>query len=568
VTELQPGPNVAAVTAYAPSRHPAPCDIDLAGSEGPSDPVFIARALGAVPDAARRYPDASRLAAKLAVRFGIGSEQVLVTAGADDALERACRAILGPDRDAILTSPTFEMLPRYVALAGATAVAVAWPEGAFPVAAVIASATPRTALIAIVSPNNPTGAVLSIDKLRRLHDAVPTALILLDLVYVDFADLDLTNAALELPRVLVVRTFSKAWGLAGLRVGYALGPADVIGWMRAAGSPYPVSGPSLAVATLALSERETAVTIHVTAVRAMRARLTTLLQSFDLAPSPSEANFVCIATPSAAWLRDVLAGFGIAVRLLPGTDVDRVRITCPGDEVAFARVEMALRAALQPQAILFDVDGVLVDVSRSYRIAIRETAARFGVTVSSDDVRTRKAAGNANDDWELTAGLIESAGKQVALDEVITVFERLYQGDGVVPGLRTAETCTTTHQWLAGLARRWALGIVTGRPRIDADRFLRDTGTRDLFGAVIVHEDGPLKPDPFPVRAAMDTLGVTRAWMVGDTPDDIRAARAAGALPIGIVAPGDPADVMTAALLRAGAARVYRTVEEITACLP
>ena len=568
MTGLRAAPVVAAVTAYAPSRHPAPCDIDLAGSEGPGDTAFLARALGAAASAGRHYPDASRLTAALAVRLGIGRERVLVTAGADDALERACRAVLAPDRDAILTAPTFEMLPRYVALTGATAIAVPWSDDAFPVAAVVAAATPRTSLIAIVSPNNPTGAVLSIDDVRRIHDAVPGALLLLDLVYVDFADVDPTAAALQLPRLLVVRTFSKAWGLAGLRVGYAAGPADVIGWMRAAGSPYPVSGTSLVVAERALAEREAAVATHVAAVRTVRARLTALLESLGLTPVASQANFVCVATAHATWLRDALAGFGVAVRSLTAPDTDRLRITCPADEVAFARVEAGLRTALQPQAILFDLDGVLADVSQSYRIAIQETAARFGVPLSAGAIRDRKAAGNANDDWALTAALIHDTGRDASLTEVTTVFERLYQGDGNVPGLREAETLTTSRPWLADLARRFPLAIVTGRPRADAERFLANAGIRDLFRAVIVREDGPAKPDPFPVRAAMNALGVTRAWLIGDTPDDIRAARSAGALPLGVVAPGDTPDTMTPALLAAGAAQVYHTVEEITSCLP
>lgn len=568
MTGLTAAPDVAAVTAYAPSRHAAPCDIDLSGSEGPSDTAFLARALGAAAEAGKRYPDGRDLTASLAASLGIEHSRVLVTAGADDALERACRAVLGPDREAIITSPTFEMLPRYVTLTGATTVTVPWRAGSDPVDAIIAAATTRTALIAIVSPNNPTGSVLSIEDVRRIHDAVPNAMVLLDLVYIDFADVDITLAALRLPRVVITRTFSKAWGLPGLRTGYAAGPIEVIHWMRAAGSPYPVSGTSLAVVAAALAERKKVVATHVADVRAMRTRLFDLLESIGLAPDQSQANFVCVAGPHTAWLRDALAGFGVAVRLLTGPDVDRLRVTCPADAAAFRRVETALRTALQPEAILFDLDGVLADVSQSYRIAITETAARFGVTLSAADVRARKAAGNANDDWLLTTTLIRDAGHAASLVDVTTVFERLYQGDGTAPGLREAETLTTSRSWLADLARRTPLAIVTGRPRADAERFLVDHGIRDLFDAVIVHEDGPLKPDPFPVRAAMDALGVSRAWMIGDTPDDVRAARAAGALPLGIIAPGDAAAVMGPALFAAGAARVYTTVEEITTCLP
>lgn len=559
MTSLRPVPNVLATPAYAPVRHGAPCDIDLAGSES---------SLPGVTTTDRRYPDATELTAALAARLDVTSDRVLVTAGADDALDRTCRVMLAPGRAAILTAPTFEMLPRYVALAGAACHPVAWPGGELPVEEIISAVTHDTTLIAIVSPNNPTGAVATIEAVRRIHDAVPNALLLLDLVYVDFANSDITAAALQLPRVVVVRSFSKARGLPGARVGYAIGPAPVIAWLRAAGSPYPVSAASLATALQSLAERDAEVLASVTAIRSMRDRLFALLDSLRLKPIPSQANFVCLATPDAAWLRDALAGFGVAARLLPAPDVDRLRITCPANDAAFARVEMALRAALTPQVILFDLDGVLADVSRSYRFAIQQTAAQFGVRVTDDDIRARKAIGNANDDWALTAEFIAAAGVEASLEDVTARFEQLYQGDELRPGLRTAESLTTATSWLAALALRYPLAIVTGRPRADAERFLATMGVSEYFSAVIAREAGPLKPDPFPVRAAMAVMKATRAWMIGDTPDDIASARSAGALPIGIVAPGDTFSNAAPALFAAGAARVIRTLEELIPCLP
>jgi phosphoglycolate phosphatase-like HAD superfamily hydrolase len=121
--------------------------------------------------------------------------------------------------------------------------------------------------------------------------------------------------------------------------------------------------------------------------------------------------------------------------------------------------------------------------------------------------------------------------------------------------------------WLAALARRFPLAIVTGRPRADAERFLSRFGIRALFSAVVTRDDGPLKPDPFPVAAARDALGVRYAWMIGDTPDDMASARAAAVLPIGVLAPGD-APGAADALDRAGAARVLNNPQELDSCLP
>jgi histidinol-phosphate aminotransferase len=548
MSALTASPGVAGIESYAPARHGAPTDLDLAGS-----------AIGSA-----RYPDASTVAALLAERFGVDASRVLVTAGADDALDRACRAVLAPGRSAILTRPTFEMLPRYVSLAGARLSEVAWPGGAFPVEAVIAAADANTSLIAIVSPNNPTGAVASFEEVRRVHDAVPSALILLDLAYAEFAECDITALALTLPRVVVVRTFSKAWQMPGIRVGYAMGSAEVIGWIRRAGSPYPVASRSLAAAEWAMLGGSEARDAVIAAVRRNRVRLAEALGAGAL---PSEANFVTVEGARARWVYDALAGLGIATRWLPA-DGGRTRITVPSDEVTFARLERAVRTALEPEALVFDMDGVLADVSQSYREAIVGTAARFGVTVSASDVRARKLAGGANDDWALTAGLIASGGVRATITEVTQEFERVYQGSNGDAGLKTRERLLVSPDWLAAKARRMPLAIATGRPRADAEEFLERFGIRGAFRVVVAREDGPIKPDAFPLSEALRRLGVERAWMIGDTPDDVTSARAAGVLPIGVLAPGETRDASGTALERAGAARVLNQTQEIDECLP
>jgi HAD superfamily hydrolase (TIGR01548 family) len=206
-------------------------------------------------------------------------------------------------------------------------------------------------------------------------------------------------------------------------------------------------------------------------------------------------------------------------------------------------------------------------VSESYRASILTTARRFGVQLTPDDVRARKAAGNANDDWALTHDLVTRSGVDATLAAVTAEFEAIYQGCAGAPGIRRHETLIPNPLLLRALAVRLPLAIVTGRPRIDAERFLKEHGIGQYFRTVVCREDAPLKPDPAPIRLAMQRLGATRAWMIGDTPDDIRAARTAGVVPLGILAPGEPAEGKDP-LFAAGAARVLITIEEILTCLP
>lgn len=561
-----PSPGLAATRPYEPVRRGPACDLDLAGTEAGGLPLAGVELPAGALDAAARYPNAAPLAARIATALGVDASRVLVTAGADDALDRVARAVLAPGRNAIVTDPTFEMIPRYITLSGAELREVSWPGGRFPVDAVLARADARTAMVAIVSPNNPTGAVAAFDDVRRVHDALPRAVVILDLAYVEFADADPTTEALGLPRVVVVRTLSKAYGCPGLRVGYAAGSSEFIGWMRRAGGPFPVSSMSLAIAEGVLANAGPARDATVAATRAGRRRIAATLGELGAEALPSEANFVTVAGTRAAWIRDALAAQGIATRFFAG-NTPRTRITIPVLPAALERLDRSLRTALGPQALLFDLDGVLADVSGSYREAIRLTAAQFGVTLTPEAIGARKAAGNANDDWALTTELVAAGGGIATLADVTRTFERLYQGERGVPGLREAERLTVPAAWLAALARRFPLAIVTGRPRADAERFLSRFGIRALFSAVVTRDDGPLKPDPFPVAAARDALGVRYAWMIGDTPDDMASARAAAVLPIGVLAPGD-APGAADALDRAGAARVLNTPQELDSCLP
>ncbi|MEP0765794.1 MAG: aminotransferase class I/II-fold pyridoxal phosphate-dependent enzyme [Fimbriimonadia bacterium] len=566
---LKPAPALAHVTAYAVPMHPAPIDLRLDGNEGMRPPAELLSALTeAGPEVMKRYPDASELQGLLAERLGVEPTRVLVTAGADDALDRACRAMLAPGRQMLLPSPTFEMLPRYASLAGAKVVTVAWPPGkSFPIEAALLALTQATSLVCFVSPNNPTGAAARAEDLRRLSEAAPHALILADFAYAEFADRDDTQFALSLPNVVVARTLSKAWGLAGLRVGYAVGPPEVIAWMRAAGSPYSVSRASLLLASEALRRGDEGMRAFVERVRFERGELQRLLVSHGVESFPSQANFVLARHTDALWLRDAMAGMGIAIRAFPGREslADCVRITCPGDEEQFDRVCKSLSVVFAPQALLLDLDGVLADISGSYRRAVFETAKSFGVTLDPQEVVRAKAAGQANNDYELTHRLLSDRDVSVSLTEVIERYEALYAGE---QGLWRNERLLVDADWLRSLAARIPLGIVTGRLRRHAERFLSGVGLLGCLGALVCMEDAPEKPSPEPLLLAMNRLGVQRAWMVGDLVDDVSAARAAGVLPLAVVSPADTPEVMAPALLRAGAARVLTRLEEVERLLP
>jgi histidinol-phosphate aminotransferase len=560
----RPTPNLDGLRVYAPSKAPAPTDLKLDANEGPAPPPELMALLPqTTSEQVHRYQRAGDLESAMAAELGVDPAQVFVGAGGDEIIDRSCRAYLQPGRQVIVPTPTFEMICHFARLAGGVIRRVAWPDGPFPLDAVRGAVGERTGMIVMVSPNNPTGLCARPEDLMAVAEAAPEALVLVDMAYTAFADTNLLDTVMRLPNVLALYTLSKAHGLAGLRIGFAVGQAELVAPLRVAGAPFPVSNLSMNVARRWLTEGRGYVQQVVGQIRREREALKQTLTRLGARPVDGQANFVFARLDNPVWVRDALGGMGIGVRHVPADDYydEGVRIGCPGRAEDFARLDAALATVMDPEAILFDMDGVLADVSGSYRAAISATAAEYGVELSAPAIATAKAAGQANDDWELTQRLLAEHGVSANLAEVTARFERHYQGADDAAGLRATETLIPGRDDLAGLAGRFALAVVTGRPRVDAERFLREHGVEDLFGAVICREDAPLKPDPAPVRLAMERLGVTRAWMIGDTPDDLRAARAAGVLPIGFDPDGDAPTA--AALHAAGAARVVRDFDEL-----
>jgi histidinol-phosphate aminotransferase len=516
-----------------------PIDLDLSKNEGRSRAEEL---LDAIDDPRRlvgRYPDTSPLRARLAALHGVSEERVLVTAGGDDALSRCFLARVTEGGQVVSTYPTFEMISRYAEQRGARLFDVPWWTGPFPVDEVLGAITGDTDAVFIVSPNNPTGGVAS--EIDLLKVAGETPLLVVDAAYVEFADSDPTPGLLELGNVVVTRTLSKAYGLAGLRVGYLLGSQELVAAIGAYGNPYPVSALSAALAETRLDRPVDELSTFVDEVKRERVVLTGALTGLGARPLPSQGNFVLAECDDAAWVISAAASLGIGLRRFPtrlGLE-SAVRITVPGDTEDFDRLVTTLRTVLDPQAIIFDLDGVIADVSGSQVLAVIEAARSFGVEIEPSDIEEAKANGNSNDDWELTRRLCLERGVDAPIEAVTERFESLYQGTASSPGLKMAETPLVDEATWERWGSLLPLAVVTGRPRPDAVEFLDRFGLIDGLTALVTREDAPLKPDPAPVLTALEIMGVSRAWMLGDTPDDLAAARGAGVVPIGVIAPGD-----------------------------
>lgn len=199
------------------------------------------------------------------------------------------------------------------------------------------------------------------------------------------------------------------------------------------------------------------------------------------------------------------------------------------------------------RALFFDMDGVLVDVSRSYRRAVQETTEEFtGWKPLPEDIQRYKNLGGFNDDWRLTQALIETRGARVPLEQVVDAFQKRYRGDAW-NGFIAQEPALMQRDTLERLgAGGRPMGVVTGRPEAEAAWTVRRFGWEAYFPWIVAKEqqENRLKPDPFPLQRALALLDAAglgvppeAAAYVGDSVDDMACARDAGARAIGFIPP-------------------------------
>jgi histidinol-phosphate aminotransferase len=255
-------------------------------------PRVLARIREVTAEDLARYPEREPVEAIAAAHLGLPAEQVLLTNGVDEGIHLLCEAYLEPSDDVIVVTPTFSMYEIFAEATGANVVRVQCGEDLrFPLEKVLAQITAATKLIAVASPNNPTGGVASRQQLLAIAKSAPGAALLVDEAYYDFHGKTVMPDVGAQPNLFVARTFSKAYGLAGLRIGILAGPREQMPMVRRVSSPYSVNAVALLALPAAIEDREF-ISSYVAQVKASRTELENELQRLRVEWWPSEANFV------------------------------------------------------------------------------------------------------------------------------------------------------------------------------------------------------------------------------------------------------------------------------------
>jgi len=214
---------------------------------------------------------------------------------------------------------------------------------------------------------------------------------------------------------------------------------------------------------------------------------------------------------------------------------------------------------------------VLVDVSESYRKAVIETVRYFtNVDVSAGEIQTLKEKGGYNNDWDLSEALIIHYGINIEKRKIIAKFNSLYFGMDRTKGFIDNENWILSGDTLKRICRGNILGIVTGRPRAEAEYVLGKNSAAEYFDVVITMEDCPEgrgKPDPYGINLALERPGKRKAIYFGDSIDDMKAARCAGIQVMGVLPPDSKSDKLPALLRENGAKTILHDINDIEGVL-
>jgi histidinol-phosphate aminotransferase len=504
-------------------------------------------------DSMTAYPEYQELIDALARHLDLPPEWLLVTNGSDEGLFVAAFTFIEPDQStAVIAAPTFSLIPHYLQLCQARIVEVSVKDDLSANLEGLQEAFEAGAKLALLaSPDNPTGAVIPLDTLEVWLARYPETVFVMDEAYFEYHQQTALGLLPRFPNLIVSRTFSKAWGMAGLRLGFLAAHPQMVEWMRRVRSPYSVNAVAAKTLTGLLAQAHR-IDEQAAAVRERKRRVVEQVASLGYQVTSGQGNFFLVwagltAKALVAYFRDN----GVLVR-------DRSNLAKMGGSVRVSvgtESEMETFLELLKQfgegfGLIFDLDDTLVDTSQSFDACVAQLSG-----ATRQELLNLRAEGGFNDDWQAATELLRRAGRPRPLEEVQAEGQALY--------LKTASSLETPFfqdAMLRMLTTRHPLFIFTGRSRAE---YAPVWGEKldPLFREVMCKDDIahlPGKPSPDGLLALMSKHGLRSGAYIGNSVDDMAAARAANLFAIAVTT-----NQSEAVLRQAGAQHILSRLDQL-----
>ncbi len=527
-----------------------------------------------------QYPNRQSLEQHIADLYQLSIRQVLCTNGGDEAILLLMR--LAKERTSVEDSSVIKnasvILPL-PAFSQYTWGVQSWKINGIQVSpnddlslnipAILQAIQNTTHAITILTrPNNPTGELIDLERLLDILQKAKDhqGWVFLDEAYIEFSDPENNQISInllnEFDNLVILRTLSKAYGLAGIRLGYLLGNHKIIQAFKERCLPFNISAPTLQIAAKALHiNHQKELNYYCEQIIHNRNDITQWLIKYNISVLPSQANFICLSLPpyQAKAIQSFLLSNNIRVKTFQETELSYcLRITIPFYcEPLFP----LLKQTLVPGLICLDMDGVLIDTRSSYDETIKATIQQLsGKIIPQVEIDTLRSHGGFNNDWVLTQKILQNHGFDFNLEQVTTVFQEFYLGkqdDGFVINEKALIKSSLVEK--INTLSQTTFAIVTGRPRKEAIAGCRliQLSRLDIVSLDDVQQG---KPSPEGIEKLKEKYS-KYSWMCGDNPDDMQAARKSNSLAIGIGKNNE------ASLYKAGADIVLNDINQLEAWL-
>lgn len=505
-----------------------------------------------------KYPDKSEVESLIAGKFKTNIDNVFLSNGGDESIELLFKLCKLSDFSVLLPLPAFSQYTHNLSVWNVKNTMLPTTRDLkIDVTAIKANLKENQWLI-VTRPNNPTGEYISNNILKEIIEAAvqTKSYVFVDEAYLEFCESEEpVNLSLQYDNAVSLRTFSKAYGLAGARLGYLTGSKELIAKFKRIAMPFNVSRPNLQLAKQALlNEQETK--DYCKNIIRNRKTISDFLKSRNIRVLPSEANFLLLELSSLQ--KKVLTSYlsKNSIEIKDNViDLPRwVRITIPFN---CEKLLNGLKTVFNPNILGFDMDGVLIDTSQSYDACITETVYHYTQKqVSPKDIETVREQGGFNNDWDLTQQLIKNFGAETKYENIVETFQTFYNGTIDRPGLRNKEKSllrsSTVNTCFNGY---YTSAVITGRPRDEAESGVEMIDIRPDY--IISADDvSEQKPSPEGLNRIKNKFKNSRMWFCGDTVDDMQAGVAANCVCIGI---GNNKENM----YQAGADIVFENINQI-----
>ncbi len=564
---LTPKENIINLEPYSIASYPTNWDMKLDANEnyiGPSTQVLKALKSISVQDISQ-YPYYGELYSILADILDVCSNEIVLTNGADEAIYAVLNTYISKNDKVVTVTPSFVMPKIYSNLLEANYIEIPYKnKWEYPLDDIKNCLSQGAKALIITSPNNPTGDIVSKAMIEDILISFPETLVILDETYANYSGNSNVKLAQVYQNLAVIRSMSKDYALAGLRLGYVVSDSENILNIRKVLSPYNVNNAAVIAAKAALADKNY-LSYVVNEISESREFLSSELQKMGVIVYKSHANFILADMGKKAELfYNILKANKVIVKRYRDEQYleNCLRITVPTLS-ASKRILEFLKTKI---TLVFDMDGVLVDVSKSYYEAIKYTYNYFtGKTITDEQICDAKKKGGLNNDWDLTSYLIKQSGFDFSYEKIVDVFQSNYWKDG--SGSINNETLLIDKSLLNKLAEKYNLAIFTGRPGQEALFTLSKFEIKDYFGKIVTMDDLPKdrqKPDTMGLSIIKDSFFTDYLVYFGDSIDDMKCAKNfVSTFAVGVLPPQNKTDDLKHTLQHSGADKVINCINDL-----